>query len=132
MFTKSVKKVSERMKKGISFAPIEEIDSLFINPGTKGKVIQVSIEEISHLEALDHSVIIYTLNEKHITKIRLKELDEKLPATKFIKVHRSFVVNIKLIKSIAGSQITLANGKIVPLGDSFRNLLLAKIQHRTV
>lgn len=128
-FHKSVTKVIERIGKVSSK---EEIESMFINPGTKGKIIQLLIAKISHIEALDHSVCIFLQNEKFVTKVNLKEILQKLPPSRFIRVHRSFVINMELIRAVETHFIVLQNNERVPLGEVYKKSLRERIQHKTI
>lgn len=128
-FHKSVTKAIERIGKVNSK---EEIESIFINPGTKGKIIQLLIAKISHIEALDHSVCIFLPNETFVTKVNLKEMQAKLPPSRFIRVHRSFIINIDLIQAIEANFIVLQNDERTPLGEAYKKSLKERIMHKTI
>src|ERR1700733_812554 len=65
-FTKSVTKVQNliRSKKTAEYHPDEHF---FINPGIKGRIIQLSYSEIIYIEGLKNYVVLYTTDNKHIT-----------------------------------------------------------------
>ncbi|TCC88044.1 response regulator transcription factor [Pedobacter frigiditerrae] len=129
MFLKSVTKAIERIGKA---TPKAEIESIFINPGTKGKIVQLTIARISHIEALDHSVCINTPPERFVTNVNLKEIEAKLPPSKFARVHRSFIINVDQIQSIEANFIVLQNNERIPLGEAYKKSLKERIQHKTI
>lgn len=128
-FTKAVLKVSERKKNKVQ-APQHSIDQIFINPGVKGKLLQVHLCEITHIEALDHSICIHQLNEKTISNMGINKIQERLPENRFARVHRSFIVNIPQVRSIDANEIILRNNVAIPLGETYREEFFAKIQER--
>ena len=58
--------------------------------------------------------------------ITIKSLEEQLPADSFIKVHKSFIVNILKVKSIEGNMINIAEAKI-PISQNLRDTVINKI-----
>ena len=61
------------------------------------------------MEALQNYVSIHTKTKKYITYLTFKSVEETLPAEKFLKIHKSFIVSIPKIESIEGSEIKIAN-----------------------
>ena len=60
----------------------------------------------------------------------MKSLEDRLPATKFKRVHRSYIVNIKKITAILGNMVELMEaGKVkqLPIGKNYRDELLELI-----
>ena len=57
-------------------------------------------------------VILHTENKKRIVYLTLKSINEQLPGGIFLKVHKSFIVNMKKIKSVEGNEISLGNAKV--------------------
>jgi DNA-binding LytR/AlgR family response regulator len=131
-FTKSVIKVQNLLK---SKRPIEvpaESEHFFINPGVKGKMIQLSYADILYIEGLKNYVVIYTADSKHITYLSLREIEVAIPASKFIRIHKSYIVNVDKIKSIDGNIILLSNTIELPIGISFKDSFLNMINTKTL
>ena len=63
-------------------------------------------------EAMLNYVMLYTGSRKMMVYITIKSLEEQLPADIFIKVHKSFIVNINKVKSIEGNILDIGNEKI--------------------
>jgi DNA-binding LytR/AlgR family response regulator len=59
-----------------------------------------------------------------LTPRTLSSFEEQLPADSFIRIHKSFILNKKFIHYIEGNIIHLKNGKELPVGKNYRQLLL--------
>lgn len=110
----------------------QELKSIFINPGIKGKVVQIFFTDIISIEAKGHFIAIHTQAETIHSKMSLTDISEKLPQENFIKVHRSFIINIDLIRSIAHNKIILHTNIIIPLNLNYKPELLTRIQPKTI
>ncbi|MGE7999576.1 LytTR family DNA-binding domain-containing protein [Lysinibacillus sp. NPDC093190] len=87
----------------------------------------VAIEKISHIESLQKKTWFYVEGEQFKTSITLKELQMRLPSS-FIRIHRSYIVNIHFIKKMARDLtsnfiITLKDGSELPVSQSYLNNL---------
>ncbi|QKJ28329.1 response regulator transcription factor [Mucilaginibacter mali] len=95
--------------------------SMFINPGTRGKVQQIYFSEILYIEGLKNYVLIYTASGgKYTTYLTMNEIMTALPEIKFVRTHKSFIVNIDKIVSVDGNSINLVEQNQIPLGTSYR------------
>src|SRR5450631_577448 len=65
-----------------------------------------------YAEALMNYVMLYTNSKKMMVYITIKGLEDQLPAEKFIRVHKSFIVNVNKIRSIEGNILDIGNEKI--------------------
>lgn len=83
------------------------------------RLCRIDISEITYIAGLDNYVKIYTENSKPvITHISMKEMSEKLPKSIFLRVHRSYIVNLS--KHISYSNRFIYSGTIkIPIGVSF-------------
>jgi DNA-binding LytR/AlgR family response regulator len=75
-----------------------------------GGLVKIFFDEILFIEALKEYVKIVTKDKSVITYHTISGLEAKLPAGKFYRIHRSFIVNIKAITSIEG--FTVKIGKV--------------------
>lgn len=90
-------------------------------------MVKVSIEDILYIEAERNYCRIFTRNKEYLLVITLKEMDKKLPSKHFLRIHRSYIINISQIKEIATSHIVIAR-KAIPIGKSLKNELLKRLQ----
>ena len=128
IFLKSISKIRTKIALTKNKQPQPAQSHIFVNPGTKGKIIQLELATISHIEAVDHSILIYLPNEKVLTHMNFTTVQQKLPQDVFLRIHRSFIVNRLHIKVIDGKKIVLSNGLILPLGDQYRKTLMNAVQ----
>lgn len=111
----------------------EADDFIVVKTGVKGSMRKINLDEILFIEALKNYVTIHHGNEKSMALISLKELEERLPASKFMRVHKSFIVSISSIKGIDGNSILLKNSSSsILLGDAYRNAFLDMMKNKLV
>jgi len=125
-FIAAVLKVRKRMHSTGTSSSYNH-DQIFINPGTKGKLLQIYLSEITHIEALEHSIRINQLSENTISNIGINKIQELLPIRQFARVHRGFIVNVSQIRSVERKEIVLRNNIIVPIGESYRDPFFIKL-----
>lgn len=95
------------------------------------KLVRVNHDDIVYIEGLKDYVIIRMENDRVITLQTMKSLDEKLPSEKFIRVHRSYIVNLNRIDALVGNSIEVKErGKVqnLPVGKSYREALQSRIE----
>lgn len=90
---------------------------------SEGQDVRVDVSQIRYIEGMSEYVKIWRDDapEPLIVLERLKNLEEMLPAGQFLRVHRSYIVNLARIRASAAGQITLDDGTRIPVGDSYRD-----------
>lgn len=84
------------------------------------------IKDILWIEALGDYVTINTFDKKYTLHITLKSLERKLPPERFVRVHRSFIVQLEHINTIDDSVISI-NNKPIPVGALYRESFLKRL-----
>jgi two-component system, LytTR family, response regulator len=86
------------------------------------KIIKVKFEDILFCEGMKDYTQVYLKGKSDpiLTLNNLKSFSFKLPADEFIRVHRSYIVSLSHIDSIARNEIYIGK-KIIPIGDSFKD-----------
>lgn len=114
-FTKAVYKAQEMVRnrqqdhpKPMATAP----ESFFVN--VEYALVKIVIPEITHIEGMKDYVKIYTTTAAKpiLTKSSLKGMEERLPAEQFMRVHKSFIVNLSRIESIRSHQLTIGTHEL--------------------
>lgn len=83
---------------------------------------KVRYHEILYLESRDDYVRIVLENNKHVlTKSTTKSMQEKLPEDMFLRIHRSYIVNKSVIKSVNVRRVLLKNDKEIPVGSNYKD-----------
>ncbi len=134
-FTKAVNKAESWFNHKQNLQRVKELEkpaSLFINPGTRGKVVQLKLEDIIYIEGLKNYVVIYTATDKHITYLTLTETLAALPGSQFVRIHKSFVINLLKIKAIEGNHIEIDNQITLNIGTAYKNLFMEMIDLLTL
>ena len=131
-FTKSVNKVQNLIRnKNHTDTPVTN-DYFFINPGIKGKMVKLNYADILYVEGLKNYVMIYTADGKHITYLSMKEVEKAIPHDLFIRVHKSYIINLSKIKSIDGNNVILGQNIDLPIGVSFKDNFFKIIDNKTI
>lgn len=110
----------------ISAPEAEVLERITVKSGTKIHV--VLLPEIIYLQADGDYVQIYTTNGKYLKEKTMKFFEENLPRNKFIRVHRSTIVNVEMISRIElyekqSQQLTLKNGQQIKTSPTGYKLL---------
>ncbi len=104
----------------------KEVDSSkFIFVKSDKKLIKLNLDEINHIEAYGNYIKIFT-DKMILTPQTLSNFLEKLPDN-FLRIHKSFIINFDKLKFIDGNQIVLINQIKLPIGKSYRKVVLDKI-----
>lgn len=96
--------------------PTETADFTFMKVDTK--LVKVIFDEVRYVEALGDYVHVVTGQSKLIVYSTMKAVEEKFPAGLFVRVHRSFIVNLKRVQAIEDNSI-LIDGKHIPIGQTY-------------
>jgi DNA-binding LytR/AlgR family response regulator len=127
-FLKAVNRATEQVnlhKASHGHGDTPEGEDFFFVKADK-KLVKVNYSEIVYIEGLKDYVIIRLEQTRVITLQTMKSLEDKLPASKFKRIHRSFIVNIDKIHAIIGNMVeVLEKGqpKHLPIGKNYRDEL---------
>lgn len=67
----------------------------------RGKILPLSVDDIERLEAVDDYVMVHALGRRHLVSVRLRDFEARLDASRFMRVHRSHIVNLDFVTSLA-------------------------------
>lgn len=130
-FFKAVTKVQKKAKMDIETQPAEVSDTndeIFIKKNSV--FIRLKYNDILFVEALENYVIVNTFTEKFTIHFTMKSILAKLPENKFKRVHRSYIVNINMIKGIEDNNVIIdveEEKKLIPIGKSYKEKLMKDI-----
>lgn len=105
--------------------PKTEPELLYIK--SQRKTVKLDLSEILYLESLNDKVTIHTSDGEIQTTQRIGSLEEKLPNTKFLRIHRSFIVSLEKVTAF-NTIMTEVNGKELPIGRNYRSHAMAVLQ----
>lgn len=124
------------LKKKTTFEKIENVaeiknETIFVKDN--GGFTQIKLSEIIYIESMGNFSKICTTLKTHITLVSLKNIEEQLPNERFIRVHKQYIIHLPHIISItASAEITLINNHIIPLGNTYKLVLMEAIQQKTI
>ena len=99
----------------------EASDKEVISVKADYKTQLVKVADIVYLESAGEYVRLHIEGSSTITTLfRLKNMETTLPADSFLRVHRSYIVNLKRIASYTKGRIFLDNGEYIPLGENYK------------
>ena len=101
-------------------------DSMYVN--VEYSLVKIKFADITYIEALKDYIKIFISNSTKpiLTKLNLKAIEDKLPADKFLRIHRSFIVSLAKIDSIRNHKIRIGTTEI-PFSDAHADVLYKAI-----
>lgn len=101
-----------------SIDPIVFQDSFFVKKGSV--LVKVFLENIHWIQAMDNYVIIQTNADQFVVHSTMRNIEAKLPTDRFVRVHRSYIIQSDKISTIDDNTIII-NGKVIPVGKSYKD-----------
>jgi DNA-binding LytR/AlgR family response regulator len=117
-------KAAGKLKLIATSQTVQRNDYFFIK--CNSQIEKVLYDDFIYAEAMLNYVMLYTHSKKLMVYVTIKNLEEQLPQEIFIKVHKSFIVNLNKVKSIEGNILDMGNEKI-PISQNLREKVIAKI-----
>ena len=104
----------------------QDAEVIFVK--NRSRLIRVKHEDLLFVEALKDYVVVHTREESYTIHSTMKEVERKLDERLFVRVHRSYIVNLQAIESIKYAMITMEGmDKEIPVGGSYKDLLASRI-----
>jgi len=125
-FYKAVTKALKRQDQTKQDA--DDKGEIFIKKGSS--LVRIKFDNILWVEALENYVILNTINDRMTIHFTMKAIEKKLPANKFTRIHRSFIVNVNKISVIQDNFVEIKSQNVtknIPIGKSFKDQLLRDI-----
>ena len=115
-FLKAAQRALELAQSNSTAEAATDADFTFVKVDTK--LVKVLFDEVRYVEALGDYVHIVTGQSKLIVYSTMKAVAEKFPDTLFVRVHRSFIVNLKRVQAIEDNNIII-DSKLIPIGQTY-------------
>ena len=119
-FIQAVDRAGEAKASDKEVVKVGEQEFVFIKDN--GVLKRISVDDILFLEAMGDYVKVHTAQKFHVLHATLKSIEEKMPASKFIRVHRSYIVSLNKIDFIQEGVISIGKASI-PVADTYRSML---------
>jgi DNA-binding LytR/AlgR family response regulator len=125
-FYKAVLKLNET--KTIETTTITD-DFLFVKTDGKNNFEKIYIKDIQYIEGLKNYVAIHLVEKQIITYNTLKNIEECLPTSMFIKTHKSYIISLVHITKTDSNSVYIQDIDI-PIGDTYKKAFFDRIQER--
>jgi DNA-binding LytR/AlgR family response regulator len=133
-FSKAINKAIQLIKyKESQFRTNDDhiISGDFLMVKVEYSTVRLNLNDILYIEGLKDYVKIYTGAKPILTKTTLKNITDKLPSNRFLRVHKSFIIAINKITMIENSRIVI-DGQRIPVGESFRTEFFDMVHQNTI
>ncbi|RYY41741.1 MAG: response regulator transcription factor [Chitinophagaceae bacterium] len=111
----------------------EEDDYLFVKTESKGKLLKINLGDIDYIEGMKNYVAIHRGNQKTLVYTSMKELEERLPQRRFLRVHKSFIIPMGRITGIEGNMVRLKDVQAeILIGDNYKSELMDLIRNKMI
>lgn len=98
----------------------DDDDSLFVK--SEYRIVRIRYEDITYIEGMREYVRIHLKSGRPVMSLMsMKSLEEKLPADRFMRVHRSFIVNLKQVTTIERGRIIFDKDVYIPVSDQYKD-----------
>lgn len=119
-FLQAIERANEAYNSDKETVNVNEQEFVFVKDN--GVLKRINVDDIMFLEAMGDYVKVHTGQKFHVLHSTLKSIEEKLPSSKFIRVHRSYIVSLNKIDYIQEGVISIGKST-VPVADTYRTTL---------
>jgi DNA-binding LytR/AlgR family response regulator len=127
------KAVNELKDKSEEREKEEESDYIFVKTESKGKLLKINLDDIDYIEGMKNYVAIYRGGQKTLVYTSMKDIEERLPAKQFIRIHKSFIIAIPKITGIEGNLLRLQGVTAeIMIGENYKADLMEIIRNKMI
>jgi len=109
---------------GSSATQQQQKDYFFVK--ADGKLVKLNYADIRYIEGMKDYLKIFTTQTYYVVHQTMKAMEEQLPADRFMRVHKSYIIALSAIRSIEGNIINIEKAEI-PLGSNYKEALMKVI-----
>jgi len=121
-----VKEICEIRQQAMTEVTAQSDDNGIIFVKSDYKIVRIAIEHITHIEAMSEYLRI-TCDDKErpvIVLLSMKKIEEHLPSNQFMRIHRSFIINLKKISEIKKNHVVIEGDISLPIGDNYKDAFM--------
>jgi len=94
---------------------------------SKGRVVSIEFNEVTHISKFGYEVVIYTCNREYRTRYSLQEIMKDLPVSDFFRVHKSHIVSLKHMSGIKRKRAKVGE-YYLPVSKYYRLLMIKRLE----
>ncbi len=100
--------------------PTDDDNTIFLK--TEHRMVRVDIGKIRYIEGMSEYLRIYLegVQRPLIVLLSMKKMEERLPSASFMRVHRSYIINLRKIQEVNKSRVIMGADTYIPIGDLYR------------
>jgi two-component system, LytTR family, response regulator len=130
-FMRAVQRVADKLPQQQLQEPGAADDYIMIRAEHKGKMIKIDLDDIDFIEGRSNYVAFHRGKEVTMAYLTLKELEERLPESRFIRVHKSYIVALSQIAYIENNEFVLKRNKtLVPISAAYKDAFWGRIKNK--
>ena len=105
-------------------------DSIFVK--SDYKIVRISISAIRYIEAMSEYLRIFCddRDKPVIVLLSMKKIEEFLSSNHFMRIHRSFIINLDKIREVKKNHVILDNEASLPIGDNYKDAFMAYLNKK--
>jgi len=125
-------KAVQRLQTPQADTPVEEDladDYFFVKTELKGKMLRINFKDIDYIEGMKNYVAIHHGGTRTLALLNMKDLEDRLPARYFMRIHRSYIIALEKINAIEGNTVLLHKVKEgILLGETYKASFLERMK----
>ena len=127
-----VKDIHEIRQQAMTEVSTQADDEGIIYVKSDYKIVRIVIENIRYIEAMSEYLRISCDDKEKpvIVLLSMKKIEEHLPSNMFMRIHRSFIVNLKKISEVKKNHVILDSDTTLPIGDNYKDAFMSYLNDR--
>jgi two-component system LytT family response regulator len=110
-------------------SPATSVESSSISVKSGYKNIRINTDDILYIESLKDYVKIVTTGDTIAAKYRISDMENELATKGFLRIHRSFIVNLKQVSAYTASDVEIGKTEL-PIGESYKEQVMRVLKKR--
>ena len=108
---------------------VDEDDAIFFK--TEHRIVRVQVSDIRYVEGMSEYLKIHLEGKRNlVVLLSMKKLEERLPRHVFMRIHRSYIVNLRKIQEVNKNRIILDADTYLPIGDLYREAFMGYLDSK--
>lgn len=128
-FDRFLKAINKLFKQTIIFDR-QEGDGMIMLKSEK-RIYPVDFSDIFYIEGMGDYVSVYTKDSRLIVRETMKEIGIRLEANSFVRIHKSYIINILKVDYIEGNQVKISD-RLLPVGGSYKEQFLLAFESKRI
>lgn len=126
-FLKAVTKVRDRRHSSDN-----KSGDFYVQTDGRRTHLRIDYEHLDYIESADDYVRLHVGPAIYLSHLTMKEMEAALPKQLFLRVHKSYIINLSKIAALENWELRLMGGTALPVGKSYRNVIMATIRQKLV